>query len=127
MIHQVIEQCLIALIRVHLAYRSEIHNLGRMLGLCTAFSDRPLKKFLSGSAEDKRLFEVLTKSYTGARYAPTFKVNEEEAIYQKVSAFKVMTLEMCQEKIEYLDKEATNYKELRFALRTQDHSEQVLI
>ncbi|WP_158799532.1 HEPN domain-containing protein [Pedobacter sp. L105] len=129
MLHQVVEQCLIALIRVHLAYRSEIHNLGRMLGLSTAFSDRPLKMFLSGSAEDKRLFEVLTKSYSGARYASTFKVNEEEAkaIYQKVAAFKVMTLEMCQQKIEYLDKEATNYKELRSASRTQDHSEQVLI
>ena len=119
MLHQVVEQCLIVLIRVHLAYRSEIHNLSRMLGLCRSFSDKPEKMLLSGSKEDHRLFEVLTKSYSGARYSHTYAVNTDDAtaLYIKVSAFLTLTEEMCQKKIGELDTEATTYKDLQAELR----------
>ncbi|HEY0177960.1 MAG TPA: HEPN domain-containing protein, partial [Pedobacter sp.] len=114
MLHQVIEQCLITLIRVHLAYRSEIHNLKRMLGLCQAFSDEPTKMLLSGNPQDKKLFDVLTKSYSSARYTSTFSVNKEDAkeLYKRVSAFFTLTHTMCKEKIKQLDIEASNYQEL---------------
>jgi len=114
LLHQVVEQCLIALIKVHLAYRSEIHNLKRMLGICRAFSDEPLKTLLSGSAEDHRLFGILTKSYSGARYANTFSVCEEDAkaLHQRVSAFLNLTKIMCKDKIAQLDIEVASYSEL---------------
>jgi len=114
MLHQVVEQCLIVLIKVHLAYRSEIHNLKRMLGICRAFSDEPLKTLLSGSAEDQRLFGLLVKSYSGARYANTYSVSDEDAkaLYQRVSAFLSLTKTMCKDKIEQLDIEAASYGEL---------------
>lgn len=114
MLHQVVEQCLIVLIKVHLAYRSEIHNLKRMLGICRAFSDEPLKTLLSGNPEDQRLFGLLTKSYSGARYANTFSISEEDAkaLYQRVSAFLNLTKSMCEEKIAQLDIEAASYGEL---------------
>lgn len=123
LLHQVVEQSLIALIRVHLAYRSEIHNLGRMLGLCRAFSERPVQLLLSGSVEDKRLFDVLTKSYSGARYAKNFTVNEEDAkaIFKKVCAFQELTKDMCAQKIEQLDQEATIYQELHNGIKISDN------
>ncbi|WP_158800217.1 HEPN domain-containing protein [Pedobacter sp. L105] len=122
LLHQVVEQSLIALIRVHLAYRSEIHNLGRMLGLCRAFSERPIQLLLSGSTEDKRLFDVLTKSYSGARYAKNFTVNGEDAkaIFKKVYAFQELTKEMCGQKIEQLVQEAMIYKELHHGIKIAD-------
>lgn len=115
MLHQVVEQCCIVLIRVHIAYRSEIHNLLRMLRLCTAFSERPLETFLSGSPEDERLFSLLMKSYSGSGYGDGFKVGAQDAhnLYHRVSAFVDLVKEMCGAKIEESEHEALLYKELK--------------
>ncbi|RZK26603.1 MAG: HEPN domain-containing protein, partial [Flavobacterium sp.] len=78
LLHQVVEQCCIGLIRVFLAYRSEVHNLKRLLLLCNAFSDAPYNLFLSGTKEDSRLFEILVKSYSQARYGNTFQVQKQD-------------------------------------------------
>ncbi len=67
MLHQAVEQACICLIRVHIAYRSEFHNLYRLLRLCQCFSERPFQLFLS-SPEDEQLFDVMAKSYSGSRY-----------------------------------------------------------
>lgn len=115
MLHQVVEQCCITLVRVHLAYRSEIHNLKRMLSLCRAFSEKPYQLFLAGNTEDQRLFELLLRSYSGARYASAFSVAEKDAtiLFAKVSSFLVMTKALCNDKIEKLGVEAAVYQELK--------------
>ncbi|SDL79021.1 HEPN domain-containing protein [Pedobacter sp. ok626] len=109
MLHQVVEQTCIALIRVHLAYRAEIHNLQRLLRLCCSFSNAPIKMFLSGSPDDERLFDVLLKSYSAARYKDTFKVSEDDSwcLYNKVSEFVKLAKAMCEEKIVQLANQAT--------------------
>ena len=113
MLHQVVEQACIALIRVYLAYRSEIHNLRRLLCLCSSFSHEPIKTFLSGSPEDERLFEILLKSYSGARYKETFIVLADDArvLYNKTLAFVTLAKQMCNEKIAQLEQQAIWYKE----------------
>ena len=113
LLHQVVEQCCIVLIRVHIAYRSEIHNLLRMLRLCSSFSDRPLRTFLTGSPDDERLFNILMKSYSGTRYAPNFSVNESDAkrLFDRISNFALLVVEMCDMKIEQLEQEALLYIE----------------
>jgi hypothetical protein len=118
MLHQVVEQCCIALIRVNIAYRSEIHNLSRMLGLCKSFSEEPYKLFLSGNPEDQRLFDLLVKSYCGARYTSSFSVDHDEAtkLYHRVSSFLELTISLCTAHLVKLNDEALAYKELQDAL-----------
>ncbi|MBB5647661.1 HEPN domain-containing protein [Pedobacter cryoconitis] len=114
MLHQVVEQCCILLIRVHLGYRSEVHNLLRMLRLCGSFSDKPIKTFLSGSREDERLFDLLMKSYSGSRYGTGYSVSEQDAqsLFERTSFFVSLVRDMCVAKIEELKNEALLHKEL---------------
>jgi len=114
MLHQVVEQSSIALIRIYLAYRSDIHNLYRQLNLCNCFSSAPTELFLLGKAENKRLFDVLVKSYSGARYNDDFKVSQADAEQLLViaSTFVKLTETMCVKKIEMLGGEAVSYKQL---------------
>ncbi|MBB5639096.1 HEPN domain-containing protein [Pedobacter cryoconitis] len=114
MLHQVIEQSCIVLIKVHMAYRSEIHNLNRLLNLCKCFSDKPYQMLLSGSSEDERLFDILIKSYSEARYGDHFSVDESDAqqLYDKVTSFVALTNTMCKEKIQKLENEAVLYRNI---------------
>jgi HEPN domain-containing protein len=110
LLHQVVEQCCIGIVRVHLAYRSEVHNLKRLLLLCNAFSEAPYDLFLNSTAEDNRLFEILSTSYSQARYGHAFKVQHQDAfaLAQKVSKFLEMTEAMCEDKISKLESEVAN-------------------
>lgn len=114
MLHQAVEQCCIGLIRVHLAYRSDIHNLYRQLRLCNSFSPAPSRLFFCGREEDKRLFEIMVKSYSAARYKDDFEVKQSDAeqLYLQVSLFLDLADLMCGEKIEALSKEVESYKQL---------------
>ncbi|WP_285059812.1 HEPN domain-containing protein [Pedobacter ginsengisoli] len=113
MLHQAMEQCCIALIRVHIAYRLEMHNLHRLLRLSLWFSEIPYKMFVTGRNDDERLFDVLIKSYSQARYKDDFSVDGQDAeeLYDRVSAFLTATREMCKSKIVALNEEADLYKQ----------------
>ncbi|MGQ7855505.1 HEPN domain-containing protein [Pedobacter sp. WC2501] len=115
MAHQVVEQCCIVLIRVYLAYRSDIHNLYRQLRMCDSFSPAPSRLFLSGIEEDKRLFDIMVKSYSAARYKDDFKVDQADAeqIFTRVSTFLKLTEIMCGDKIKSLAKVAESYTQLK--------------
>ncbi|MBB5645969.1 HEPN domain-containing protein [Pedobacter cryoconitis] len=114
LLHQAVEQCCIVLIRVHIAYRSEIHNLKRLLNLCNCFSNKPFKMLRSGNAEDERLFEILIKSYSEARYGDHFSVEFEDAqhLYDRITDFVDLAKSMCKEKIQKLENEASLYKRI---------------
>jgi HEPN domain-containing protein len=103
MLHQAVEQACICLIRVHIAYRSDFHNLSRLLRLCTCFSEKPFQLFLS-TPEDERLFDVMAKSYSASRYQDDFAVSRQDAesLYQRVASFLLLAKAMCDEKIERL-------------------------
>jgi len=108
MLHQAVEQACICLVRVHIAYRSEFHNLYRLLRLCQCFSERPFQLFLS-TPEDERLFDVMARSYSGSRYKDDFTVSRQDAerLYQRVASFILLAKDMCDEKIELLAQEAS--------------------
>jgi HEPN domain-containing protein len=110
MLHQAVEQASICLIRVQMAYRSDFHNLYRLLRLCQCFSGKPLNHFLS-TPEDERLFSVMAKSYSDSRYKDDFTVARQDAehLYQKVASFLLLSRTMCNEKITMLDQEAADY------------------
>lgn len=121
MLHQAVEQACICLVRVHIAYRSEFHNLYRLLRLCQCFSEKPFLLFLS-TPEDERLFDVLAKSYSGSRYKDDFMVSrtDAESLYQRVAPFLLLVKKMCDEKIELLDQEAALH-----AIQKNDEAVQV--
>lgn len=108
MLYQMVEQACIALIRVHLAYRSELYDLHRLLALCCCFSNAPIKIFLSGEPDDERFFELLLKSHSGAKYEDTFEISEDDFLFLlfKTTALVTLTKEMCEKKIAQL---ATNF------------------
>lgn len=85
-----------------------------MLRLCCSFSDKPIKIFLSGNAEDERLFDILIKSYSGSRYGTNFSVKEQDAqnLYNRITAFLSLVKEMYLEKIKQMDQEALLQKEI---------------
>ncbi len=112
LLHQTVEQSCSVLIRVQIDYRSEFHNLHRLLGLCRCFSDEPYNLLIGDRPEARRLFDILIKSYGQARYAPGFDVDEKDAkkLYQKVSSLVDLTKTMCASKLEAMKDEATDYK-----------------
>lgn len=115
LLHQVVEQCCIALIRVHLAYRSEIHNLNRLLRLCRCFSDKPANiLFQSGSKADERLLDLLVQSYGMARYKNNFLISFEDTsrLFDRIDEFLALSKEMCEQKIQELEEEAKAYKQM---------------
>jgi len=120
MLHQAVEQACICLVRVHIAYRSEFHNLYRLLRLCTCFSGKPFQLFLS-TPEDERLFDIMAKSYSGSRYKDDFTVSRQDAerLYQRVASFLLLAKEMCNEKIELLAKSASDDAVLKNADQVQ--------
>ncbi|MBB6611538.1 HEPN domain-containing protein [Pontibacter sp. Tf4] len=108
LMHQVVEQSCRALIRVHMAYRSDIHHLGRLLDLCCCFSPEPARVFAGNTPEDTRLFSILAKSYLEGRYKDEFQVDEADArqLYRKVKYFMELTRDLCFKEIEVLEAKA---------------------
>ena len=107
MLHQATEQACILLVRVNIAYRSEFHNLRRLLSLCRCFSDHPYELFLSNT-RDERLFDMMSKSYSHSRYKDGFTVSNEDArnLYNLTSLFIELSKTLCLKKIAQLEKEA---------------------
>ncbi len=117
LLHQAVEQSCILLIRVHIDYRSEFHNLHRLLGLTRCFSDTPVELMIGDRPADKKLFSLLTSSYGQARYAPDFQVAQKDAeeLYHKASALFELTKTMCANKMEAMAAEVPT-----FNLRTEN-------
>lgn len=103
MLHQVVEQSCIAMIRVFMAYRSDIHHLGRLLDICACFSEQP-RALLLGTPENRRLFEKLMNSYSHARYKDNFNVEMGDAdkLYSLVHNFLILAKDLCDKKISLL-------------------------
>lgn len=97
MLHQAAEQCCLTLIYVYLGYRSNIHNLRRLLQLCCCFSSEPMKIFLSGTKEDDRLFNILVKSYSQARYSDGFSADKDDVLllYKRIESLLELIKSMC--------------------------------
>ncbi len=78
-LHQAVEQACIAVIRVYMGYRSDMHSLARLINLCRCFSDEPFEVFRRRTEEDKRLFQLLLRSYSDTRYKDDYKIVDHDA------------------------------------------------
>ncbi|MCH7407577.1 HEPN domain-containing protein [Belliella aquatica] len=109
LLHQAVEQSCITLIIVHIDYRSEFHNLNRLLGLCRSFSDEPYKLLIGEMESRRRQFDILIKSYGKARYASEFTVSQKyaEELCENVSSFIELTELMCKNRIKNFEVKPT--------------------
>ncbi|ANI89307.1 hypothetical protein A9P82_08455 [Arachidicoccus ginsenosidimutans] len=106
LMHQTVEQACIALLGVHIGYRADIHNLGRLINLCRCFSEEPITLFTQ-TPEEERLFSLLMKSYSETRYKRGFEVGQKDAytVGERVSTFVEMARKLCLKGLEILDRQ----------------------
>lgn len=111
MMHQAIEQCSSLLVRVVMGYRADFHNIHRLLSLCRCFSNEPFELLATGTEQDKRLFEVLVKSYSQSRYSSSFYVDETDAklLFIRVNQFIELVKKFCLGKISELQHDIELY------------------
>jgi len=101
-LHQSVEQACIAVIRVYMAYRADLHNLARLLSLCQCFSNEPSELFPRKTDEDQRLFQLLLKSYSDTRYKDEYKIVDHDAdkLCTKVREFLELIKKLCNKKLQ---------------------------
>lgn len=101
LLHQVVEQFCIGIIWVFMGYRSDMHNLRRLLYLCACFSKQPLQHFISTPENDK-LLTLMMESYSHARYKNDYTVLDTHAhrLYDLVHGFVELSKELCNTKLE---------------------------
>lgn len=101
MLHQAVEQSCIAMIRVFLSYRSDIHKLSRLLKLCLCFSSEPRALFPTNTTEEQRLFRLLEKSYSDARYRDEYRIlrTDAEIVLRQVRSLLELCEQLCTKRI----------------------------
>jgi len=104
LMHQVVEQACIGMIWVFMGYKSDMHNLKRLLYICGCFSKRPMQHFLANEA-DECLLGLLMKSYSAARYKDDFKVAEQDGkrLQQLTDGFLELAKQMCNKKFKEME------------------------
>ncbi len=107
-LHQAVEQACIAAIRVYTGYRSDLHNLARLLNLCKCFSDGQVELFPRTTEKDKQLFKLLLKSYSDTRYKDDYKIVDHEAdeLCTRVREFLELIKMLCKQRLAAYRQEA---------------------
>ncbi|NVM64196.1 HEPN domain-containing protein [Mucilaginibacter sp. SG538B] len=96
LLHQAVEQGCRALIRLFTGYRSDIHNISRLIDFSRSFSPEPSALFRRHFSKEKHLFRVLSTSYSDARYKDNYHVIDHEAdlLCTQVKAFLDLVAEL---------------------------------
>lgn len=103
-LHQAVERYYAAVLLVFTDYKPRTHDIEDMGQLASKQHSDFLHVFPQSTDEEKRLFELLKKSYIEARYSKSFTVEKPELDYlsERVQLLKVLTEKNCKEKIEEL-------------------------
>jgi len=75
MLHQVVENSLMAIIKLFLGYRPSAHNLRRMLTITLLLTPKLAEIFDLESKEGSQLFSILQTGYSDARYKNDFQID----------------------------------------------------
>jgi HEPN domain-containing protein len=108
MLHQAVEHACNALIRVFTGYRTEMHNLTRLMDHCLLFSEQPEYALPRRTTEDRRLFKLLRDSYSDARYNDKYIVSAADAdiLLNRVRELLEATEELSLQRLVLYGKEA---------------------
>jgi len=105
-LHQSVERYYAAVLLVFTDYKPRTHDIEDMGQQAAKQHSDFLQVFPQSTDEEKRLFELLKKSYIEARYSKSFIVEKFELYYlsERVQLLKELTERICKEKIEELGK-----------------------
>ena len=105
-LHQSVERYYAAVLLVFTDYKPRTHDIEDMGQQASKQHSDFLQVFPQSMDEEKRLFELLKKSYIEARYSKSFTVENSELDYlsERVQLLKELTERVCKEKIEELGK-----------------------
>lgn len=78
LLHQAAERICSAMIRVFTGLHTSTHNLSKLLQYTRLFSMEPSAIFPRNTPEEIRLYNLLFKGYSDARYRQSYRINENE-------------------------------------------------
>ena len=101
LLHQVTERLYSAILLVFSRYKPSTHDLRELRRLVNSQAPVCLKIFPCESTEEKRLFDLLRKAYVDARYDKNYTITRDDLtqLQAKIDQLKVLTEQLCQEKI----------------------------
>ncbi len=123
MLHQSVQHGCMALLKVFMGYRSETHNLTRLLALTENFSPAPAAIFPRITKEETELFNLLRHAYSDARYNEDYTVSADKAAILAARIKQLLTIAelLYCEKLNSLDKESI----ISFPLTLNDVTEKI--
>ena len=107
-LHQVCENAYLTILLVHTLKGGKLHNLEKLSGMVSRYSEDLIKVFPRHTDEEKRLFELIKAAYIEGRYNPKFVVTKEDidALMPKVELLREITQRICKERIEFYAQQA---------------------
>lgn len=78
-LHQAAQHACMCMLRMYSGYRSNTHNLSRLLSLIKNFSPAPSNIFPCTTKEEIGIYNTLNKAYSDARYNENYQVTAEKA------------------------------------------------
>lgn len=105
-LHQTIEKMYAGISLVCLGYKPKTHSIEEFRTYTKYVSEDLYKVFCypTNDLHEKRLFEILQKSYIDARYKPGFIVSEQDLneLFAKVQILESIMIKICKDKIQSL-------------------------
>lgn len=106
LLHQAFENAYTTIRLVFTLKSNKLHDLKKLSGMVSSYSEDLMKVFPCHTAEEKRLFELIKAAYIEGRYNPKFVVTKEDidALMPKVELLQEITRRICKERIDFYQK-----------------------
>lgn len=101
LLHQAVEHTCIAMIRAITGYRTNTHNLTRLMALTENFSLFPMSVFPRITKEETELFDLLVRGYSDSRYKSGYNLTIEKAtiLVERVRELQAIAELLYEEKV----------------------------
>lgn len=108
LLHQAVERFYAAILLVLTQYKPKTHDIEKLARQAAGHEPKLLNVFPRGTAEEKRLFELLRKAYVDARYKKNYRITRKELewLAERVKILQGLTEKVCKRKIESFTKSA---------------------
>jgi HEPN domain-containing protein len=111
LLHQAMERTVSMMVRMYTGYRTNTHNLTRLIALTENFSWLPVTVFPCLTKEETDLFNLLQRGYSDTRYKEGYSISAEKvrALVERVKEMQAIAEVLYQEKLKSLDYEGISF------------------
>ncbi|MDB5034996.1 MAG: hypothetical protein JWQ98_2237 [Chlorobi bacterium] len=101
LLHQVAERLYSAVLLVYTNYRPKLHDIEKLAQLSGGQAPELVPVFPIGTAEERRLFDLLRGAYIESRYDKAYAITKEEMEWmaERVEELRRVTEEVCERRI----------------------------